>query len=71
MSKRERFWRIVCDHHAEMTFLFALVVALFALTLVGWVATEPGTEEYVIATFNIGILSVAFVLIGYFVWRCS
>lgn len=70
MSTRERFWDLVCDHRPHLTFLFSLLVALGAVTLIGFWMAEPGSPEYVIAVVNLGIIVVAFVPIGYCIRNC-
>ena len=78
MSTREHFWKIVCDHRRELSYLFGVGVALVALALLSLLASlflaEPDSEVrsagYVISVVNLGVLSVTLLLIGYCLLRC-
>lgn len=71
MSMRERFWNLLCDYRQLLRYLFALAVGLAVLTVISIAAAERGTAEYVISVFNVGVLGLVFVLVGYCLRRCS
>ncbi len=71
MNTGDRFWKLLCDYRQLLRYLFALAVALAVLTVISIAVTERGTAEYVISVFNLSVLALVFVLVGYCLRRCS
>ena len=71
MPDLDRFWNVVCEYQQLMRGLIAVLVVMAGLLAFSFLFLEPGTGSYAIAVVDLGLLFVAFVLVGSVSLGCS
>lgn len=71
MTRMDRFWAVACEYQRLMRTLLALLAVMAALLVFSFAFLEPGSGSYVIALVDLGLLAIAFVVIGGITLGCA
>ena len=70
-SKRETFWKVVCDMTMFLPLLLVSFSVIALLSLFALVYADPDAASYPIIKVNLGLNVGGFVLIAYILRRCG